>query len=143
MSFTLTDKIEIKVRFNHSDPLGIVWHGHYIGYFEDGRESFGEKYGLRYLDIYKKGFVAPIVSINCDYKKTLKYGDTAIVETIFVDSPAAKIHFRYKIYMPGTLQTVAEGKSVQVFLDVKTMLLQLSTPEFFEQWKKTQRLKMQ
>ncbi|HBK70039.1 MAG TPA: 4-hydroxybenzoyl-CoA thioesterase, partial [Flavobacteriaceae bacterium] len=25
---------EIRVRFNETDPLGIVWHGHYITYFE-------------------------------------------------------------------------------------------------------------
>ena len=93
MSFTLSDKIEIKVRFNESDPLGIVWHGHYLRYFEDGREAFGEKHGLRYLDIYKLGFVVPIVNANCNYKKALKYGDTAIVETIFTDNPAAKINF--------------------------------------------------
>ena len=27
----------IRVRFNETDPLGIVWHGIYSTYFEDGR----------------------------------------------------------------------------------------------------------
>ena len=135
MSFKLSEKSEIKVRFNESDPLGIVWHGHYLRYFEDGREAFGEKHGLRYMDVYKKGFVVPIVSINCNYKKILKYGDTAIVETTFKDNPAAKINFYYRIYVPGTLELIAEGSSVQVFLDKTDMQLQLSTPEFFEEWK--------
>lgn len=139
MSFILSDKIEIKVRFNESDPLGIVWHGHYIRYFEDGREAFGEKYGLRYLDVYKKGFVVPIVSVKCDYKKTLRYGDTIIVETVYTDNAAAKINFHYKIFLPGAPETVAAGSTMQVFLDVKNMQLQLSTPEFFALWKKTHR----
>ncbi len=136
----LSDKIEVKVKFNESDPLGIVWHGHYIRYFEDGREAFGEKHGLSYLDIYKHGYVVPIVKINCDYKKSLQYGDTAIVETIFTDSPAAKIHFHYKIYIPKTLQIIAEGSTVQVFLKKDNMQLQLTIPEFFEEWKKQQTL---
>ena len=37
-------EIRFKIRFNETDPLGIVWHGHYITYLEDGRESFGKKY---------------------------------------------------------------------------------------------------
>jgi acyl-CoA thioester hydrolase len=136
MSFTLTDKIELKIKFNECDPLGIVWHGHYVGYFEDGREAFGEKYGLRYLDFYDSGFVVPIVSLNCSYKKMLRYGDSAILETHYVDNPAAKIHFHYKMYVPVTHELIAEATSVQVFLDVQNMQLQLSTPDFFETWKK-------
>ena len=132
----LSDRIEVKVRFNESDPLGIVWHGHYLRYFEDGREAFGEKHGLRYLDIYKQGFVAPIVNINCDYKKSLQYGDTAIVETTFVDAPAAKMNFKYKIYIPKTMEVVAQGSSVQVFLRKENMQLQLTMPDFFSAWKK-------
>ena len=48
----LTDQTEVVVKFNEADPLGIVWHGHYIRYFEDGRESFGKRYGIAYLDFY-------------------------------------------------------------------------------------------
>lgn len=41
---------EIRVRFVETDPLGIVWHGNYIQYFEDGREAFGRHHGISYLD---------------------------------------------------------------------------------------------
>ena len=50
MTERIVHRIEMAVRFNEADPLGIVWHGHYIRYFEDGREDFGKKYGLAYLD---------------------------------------------------------------------------------------------
>jgi len=136
----LSEKIEVKVRFSESDPLGIVWHGHYLRYFEDGREAFGEKHGLRYLDIYKHGYVAPIVTVNCNYKKPLQYGDVAIIETTFINSPAAKINFQYKIYVPESHQLFAEGSSVQVFLNKDSMLLQPTNPDFFEAWKKAQNL---
>jgi len=41
MKTELNSTTKIQVRFNEADPLGIVWHGHYIRYFEDGREAFG------------------------------------------------------------------------------------------------------
>jgi YbgC/YbaW family acyl-CoA thioester hydrolase len=77
----MTESVHIPIRFNEVDPLGIVWHGHYVRYFEDGREAFGKKFGLTYLDVFAHGFVIPIVSIQCDYKRSPKYGDTLVVET--------------------------------------------------------------
>jgi acyl-CoA thioester hydrolase len=136
----LTARTEFKVRFNEVDPLGIVWHGHYIRFFEDGREAFGAMHGITYMDIYRHGFVAPVVKINCDYKKSLEYGDVAVVETRFVNSPAAKIIFDYRIYLANTLETIAEGTSVQVFIENETKLLQFIAPDFFMDWKQKQNL---
>ncbi|MFT4022221.1 MAG: acyl-CoA thioesterase [Flavihumibacter sp.] len=79
---SLSHSIELAVRFNEADPLGIVWHGHYVRYFEDGREAFGQAYGLSYLDIYHNGYSVPIVKVQCDYKKSLRYGDSMLIETV-------------------------------------------------------------
>jgi acyl-CoA thioester hydrolase len=57
----LTVSHDIRVRFNETDPLGIVWHGYYITYFEDGREAFGRHHGISYLDILETGYTTPIV----------------------------------------------------------------------------------
>jgi acyl-CoA thioester hydrolase len=132
----LTHQTEVTVRFNEADPLGIIWHGHYIRYFEDGREAFGKQFSVAYLNFYKQGLAVPIVSVNCDYKKPLRYGDTVIVETTYVDSRAAKLKFDYKIFQKQTGELVATGSTLQVFVNVKTFELQLTVPLFFEQWKK-------
>ncbi len=130
----ITSETKIRVRFGEVDSMGIAWHGNYIKYFEDGREDFGLKYGLSYLDVHEKGFVIPIVKINCEYKRPLKYGDSIIVETTMVSSPAAKLIFSYKITNALTGELVATGESVQVFLNSKNEL-QLNLPRFFEEWK--------
>lgn len=132
---TLIAKTKVPVRFNEADPLGIVWHGHYIRYFEDGREAFGAEYGLTYLDFFRNGLVVPVVSVDCQYKKPLRYGDAVEVETTFVDTPAAKLQFRYRLFNASTGDLVATGKSLQVFLDKDDMALQLNVPAFFEAWK--------
>jgi acyl-CoA thioester hydrolase len=132
----LTDQTEVYVRFNEADPLGIVWHGHYVRYFEDGREAFGKRYGISYLDFYHKGIAVPVVSVQCDFKKALRYGDSVIVETTYINTAAAKLNFEYKIVDSVTKALVAKGSSVQVFVDAKTFELRLTLPEFFEEWKK-------
>lgn len=140
MTKVLSERTEIAVRFNEADPLGIVWHGHYIRYFEDGREAFGNSHGLSYLDFYKQGFVVPIVKVNCEYKRSLRYGDKVVVESRFVPCAAAKIIFEYTLFNAQTGELVASGSSLQVFLDRETSTLQLTNPPFFEEWKKKQGL---
>jgi len=140
MKKELSSRTEVLVRFNEADPLGIVWHGHYIRYFEDGREAFGNMHGLGYLEVYKLGFVIPVVSVQCDYKRSLRYGDRVIVETKYIPSEAAKMKFTFRLFNAATGELVATGSSVQVFLDKENSILQLANPPFFEDWKKKQGL---
>jgi acyl-CoA thioester hydrolase len=135
MSIILSDRKEVIVRFGEVDSMKIVWHGNYLKYFEDGRESFGERYNIGYLDVYKYHIMIPIVKVNCDYKRPLEYGDTAIVETRFINSEAAKILFEYQIFRKSDNELVATGSSMQVFLTPDRELL-LTSPQFFIEWKK-------
>ncbi len=130
----LVTKTEVRIRFSEIDPLGIVWHGTYVKYFEDGREDFGRKYDLNYLDYFKAGLITPIVKLDVNYKKDLKYGESIIVETRYVDSPAAKIIFKYRLYRASDNELVTTGSSTQVFLNEKRQLL-LTIPPMFEAWK--------
>lgn len=130
----LTVSEEIRVRFNETDPLGIVWHGYYITYFEDGREAFGRTHGISYLDIHKSGYTTPIVKSTCAHKLPLRYGDVMRIETAIVDTPAAKIIFRFTIYN-GNNEVACIGETIQVFLDSEGTL-SLNIPPFYEEWKR-------
>jgi len=136
---TLKNTTETVVRFSEIDALGIVWHGHYLTYFEDGREAFGRQFGLAYLDIYKEKLATPLVNINVDFKKIVKYGDSIIIETTYIDSPAAKIIFNYKIYRVSDNELVASGESTQVFMNLQHELY-ITIPPFFEEWKKKNKI---
>jgi acyl-CoA thioester hydrolase len=131
----LTDRYDINVRFGETDAMGVVWHGNYLKFFEDGRESFGRSYGLKYLWIFENGFYTPIVSIKCDYKKPLYYGEDAYVITRYRDCEAAKIQFEYEIHRSSDDVILAIGESLQVFITHEHELI-LTSPQFFLEWKK-------
>ena len=131
----LVNECIVTVRFSEVDSLKIVWHGHYIKYFEDGRESFGKQYGIGYLDLFRQGLLTPIVEVNCNYKRHLSYGDKVFIETSFVNDEAAKIIYNFKLYRESDRELVATGNSVQVFLNEEGELL-LTNPEKFIEWKK-------
>lgn len=131
----LSHTTPFRVRFNETDPLGIVWHGHYITYFEDGREAFGEAHGISYKHIQDNGLFAPIVKCTCEFKLPLRHGETASIETNFINHPAAKMVFQYTIRNTSG-QVVATGETIQVFTDQKDGELFIINPLFFENWKK-------
>ena len=90
----------------------------------------GQCHSLRFHFI-----IIPVVSVHCDFKKTLRYGDKLIVETEYMPDEAAKLRFNYTIYNM-TSEKVATGYSVQVFLTKDDSVLQLNNPPFFENWKR-------
>jgi len=133
-SSQLTFSTLIKPRFNEVDSLGIVWHGHYIAYFEEGREAFGKAHSIGYLDVQQAGYTTPIVKSTCEHKLPLRYGDIATIETTYVDTLSAKIIFRYKMFNDQN-QIICTGETIQVFLDQQNHLV-LNNPTFFMDWKK-------
>ena len=114
--------------------MHLVWHGAYALYFEDAREAFGEKYALGYLDIFSKGYYAPLVELKFGYKRPLIYGKKARVDIAYRNTEAAKIVFDYEIFDAADGALVATGSSVQVFLDRQYQLV-WTNPPFYEAWK--------
>ena len=131
----LTNRTEIPVRFSEIDVLGILWHGHNVKFFEDGREAFSKQFGLGYLDIIKHKLTIPLIEINVEFKRIVKYGDAVIVDTTFVNAAAAKIIFDYKIHRMSDGALTAQGRTTQVFMDLNHELYP-TMPAFFEDWKR-------
>lgn len=125
---------DIDIRFSEVDSLAVVWHGHHVKFFEDGREAFGRQFGLGYMDVYREGFFLPVVDLKCSYKKVILYEDPVVIHTTFIDSRAAKLIFEYKLYHKETKEVYATGSSIQVFLN-ENRELQLTIPDFFAAWK--------
>jgi acyl-CoA thioester hydrolase len=133
----LVNKTEQLIKFSEVDSLRVVWHGHYVRYFEDGREAFGKQFQLGYLDVYEHHFAVPLIDLDVKFKRILEYGDTAIIETRFVNSPAAKLIFEYIITSEKHGYVACTGRSTQVFMNPISKELHITMPAFFEQWKKT------
>ncbi|HEX2394664.1 MAG TPA: acyl-CoA thioesterase [Bacteroidales bacterium] len=135
----LVCRTKTRVRFSDVDSMGVVWHGNYIKYFEDGREAFGILHGINYMDFHSRGVLIPLVKVTCDFKRPLKYGDYAVIETRFVNCEAAKLQYDYTIFRNETDEVVATGSSIQVFLNLEMELL-LDFPPFYHEWKKKHNL---
>lgn len=131
----LTNRTEVRIRFSEVDALGIVWHGNFTKYIEDGRESFGRSYGLDYFDVYDQKLLTPIVKLEIDYKLQVRYGEEIIIETTYRNCAAAKIILDYRIFRKSDLALVSTATTTQVFVN-RDGDLELTNPPFYLEWKR-------
>lgn len=127
------------VRFEEVDSMGIVWHGRYAGYFEDGRVALGHKYGISYSDFIRQRYPVPIRQLGVEYIEPLYFEDDIEIEAILYWSEAARLNFGYTIRKGSSI--VCTGYTVQLMLDENGELL-LSPPPFYldfmDKWRKGQ-----
>lgn len=124
----------LDIRFSEVDSMNVVWHGSYMLYFEDARETFGAKYDLTYMGYFDHGFYAPLVEMNFEWKKPIRYGMHPRIDIIYRPTRSAKVVFDYEIHDTTDESLIATGHSVQVFMDTDYQL-QLYSPQFYEEWK--------
>ena len=124
----------IEVRFPEVDSLGIVWHGHYLTYFELGRNALGKECGLHYLDFASAGVRAPVVHCEVDYLAPARFGDPLELITRFHPEPSAKLIYTYQLRSDG--RDLARGLTAQVFTDAEGAL-ELNPPSPLESFLQT------
>ncbi|HIZ33397.1 MAG TPA: acyl-CoA thioesterase [Candidatus Bacteroides merdigallinarum] len=135
MSKELTDICRVRVKFSETDAMQRVWHGSYVTYFEDGRESFGRRYpGIGYADIQRSGIYAPVYDLHVRYLAPLCINDVAEIHTRYVPKPGARLDFEYEVYREEGHILCATGSTTQLFIDPAGQLL-LDLPDYYARWK--------
>jgi len=124
---------QVTVRFQEVDALRIVWHGHYLSYFESGRVAFGKEYGLNYTDFVNAQLITPVVHASCDYIRSATFGDEITVVTRLYPQVSARLHYHFEIQRSSDGELLATGETVHVFSDMNNELC-LTIPKFMAEW---------
>ena len=122
-------KIEKLVLPQHSDHAGVMWHGTYFDWLEEGRINALSKAGINYVDLTKNGFELPLIDTSIKYISPLFLGDTITIETIFKisKSPEINIHSKF-INKSKTVLTIAEVNLV--LINKKSFSIIRKRPDF-------------
>lgn len=132
----LEDICKVQVKFHEIDSMRRAWHGSYVAYFEDGRESFGRHFvGIGYEDIVRSGIYAPVVDLHIKYYGPLSLNDTAVIRTRYIYKLGARLDFSYEVRRESDGKLCAKGTTTQLFIDQNEELL-LDIPEYYLQWQR-------
>ena len=121
----------IKVRFNEIDAYHVAWHGHYVAWMEVGRSELAGQFGLDAEQLAAAGYLAPVVTLEVQYKRALRYADEARVMTTLKRSETATLEFACRIVgADGTV--AATGRTVHALTDMAGVL-QYRVPPLIEE----------
>jgi acyl-CoA thioester hydrolase len=114
--------LDIPVRFAECDPYGVVWHGHYVLYFEHAREALTGKFGFTAARALEMGYRVPVTRMELRYRAPAK-PDQTIRVTARLRAPAvARLIMDYEI-RSETGELLVSGETEQVVVNAQGELL--------------------
>ena len=109
-------EIQIRVRYQETDQMGVVYHGNYFAYFEMGRtELLREATGCSYRDVEERGVMMVVSEARAQYLKPARYDDLLTLRTRVANVTAASLVHEYELYRDGEL--LVKGGTTLVCVD--------------------------
>jgi acyl-CoA thioester hydrolase len=94
--------------------MGVVYHTHYLDYFEAARTEALREVGVRYRDLEDSGIIMPVVSATVDYKAPAQYDDLVVVEARFTTMPSVRVPIDYVVHrVPEAAASSRDGSGPQ------------------------------
>ena len=108
-------EIELRVRYQESDPMGFLHHANYFTYFELGRTELLRAAGGNYRQMEEEGLRVVVVKAECRFRRPARYDDLLRLRTTIVRASRAKIEHQYELFRDG--ECLAVGHVTLAVLD--------------------------
>jgi acyl-CoA thioester hydrolase len=99
-------EIEIRVRYQEADPMGLLHHANYFAYFEIGRTELLRASGGNYRKMEEEGLLVVVVRAECRFHRPARYDDLLRLRTTVLRIGPAKIEHEYRLMRGAELLTV-------------------------------------
>jgi len=80
----------LRVRYSETDQMGIVYHAHYLVWFEIGRTEWCRAAGLPYAGMEAAGLFIPVTRVECSFRGRPRYDD-AHLTWLFAELECANV----------------------------------------------------
>jgi len=96
--------------------MGIVYHGHYIAWFEVGRTEYCRAAGVPYRTLEDSGLLILVTAVECKFRRSARYDDEVRIVTRLTELASRGLAFGYEA-LDRDGQLLAEGTTRHVFAD--------------------------
>jgi acyl-CoA thioester hydrolase len=120
---------KIRVYYEDTDQMGVVYYGNYARYYEIGRTEMIRDLGFTYKQLEEMNIMLPARSLKINYIKSAYYDDLLTIRTIVDTIPMVKFPIKTEIYNEKG-ELINSGEVVLVFFNSLTNK-PVSAPKFF------------
>lgn len=109
----------VRVRYEETDRMGVVYHSNYIVYFEVGRTEFLRAMGCRYRELEEQGFVLAVTECAAKFHRSAHYDDLLSVRVWVEELGKSTLRLGYEIWRESEL--LVTGHTAHAMLGKVTM----------------------
>ncbi len=106
----------LRVRYSETDQMGIVYHAHYLVWFEIGRTEWCRAAGIPYAEMERAGLFIPVTRVEASFRRRSSYDDAIRIDSRMAELSGRGCAFAYEVRGEGG-DLVADGSTRHVFTD--------------------------
>ncbi|MCP9340358.1 acyl-CoA thioesterase [Stutzerimonas xanthomarina] len=124
----LQAEVEVLVPFFDVDSMDIVWHGHYVKYFEMARCALLDRIDHNYMQMRDAGYAWPIIDVQLRYIRGARFNQRIVVRADLVEWEN-RLKINYLISDAETGERMTRGSTVQVAVEIASREMLLASPK--------------
>lgn len=125
----IVTETKIRVYYQDTDQMGVVYYGNYARYYEIGRTEMIREMGFTYKQLEELQILLPARSLKINYFKSAYYDDLLTIRTIVEAIPKVKFPIKTEIYNEKG-ELINSGETVLAFFSAATNK-PVAAPPFF------------
>ena len=110
----LSASVDIRVRYEETDKMGVVYHSNYFIWFEVARVALLDELGCPYSELEKDGFFLPVLKCDANFKLPAVFDDRLKITVRIEKLPVARIEASYDVKRGDIL--LATGSTQHAFV---------------------------
>jgi acyl-CoA thioester hydrolase len=138
----------LRVRYQETDQMRVVFHTNYLNWFEIGRTEWMRRSGVTYRELEERGLLFPVTDIEASFLQPARYDDWVTVCTRVAEWTPLRMRFESAIVagdltqgggvrqlagdeLPGTLLVRGGTRHAWVNADFRPVRLDRAEPELY------------
>ncbi|WP_020615936.1 acyl-CoA thioesterase [Paenibacillus daejeonensis] len=87
----------LRVRYQETDQMAVVYHINYLNWFEIGRTEWIRHAGYRYADIEQSGLLLPLIDLESRFLLPARYDEQLIICTRIASFSPLRLTFESEV----------------------------------------------
>lgn len=125
---------QLRVRYQETDQMGVVYHANYLNWLEIARTEWIRQLGISYSELEGKGLLLPVTDVQIKYIQPARYDDIIDIQLRIVDSSYLRVSFEYHVYRSTDKLLLLTGMTRHVWVNRhwKPVRLDRLMPELYD-----------
>ena len=120
--------VMIEVPFHDVDTMNVVWHGHYLKYFEIARCKLLDQFHYNYNQMRDSGYAWPVIESHVRYVKGIEFEQKIRVRAILKEWEN-RLKIEYLIFDAVSDRKLTKGYTSQVAVHIEKREMCFQSPQ--------------